>query len=203
MNLKRKCYEGTHYLSCRQFSGSTFGSLVSKWKNYFNYCTALNYSLWGMWWQVCRAITLPLPLASLSLLMKKPLHTTQSERDRERAGFCSLTLKFVAMWFSTEEKEETLGHPRSSASACPKIWRLKSEKTKIYSQQLKINWICVLLLDLLTACRPINSPSVLLQWFATGSKAQTRLALADIPSTNISGCHVWKYIAIIAAKKNT
>ena len=92
MNLKRKRHKGTHYLSCRQFSGLTFGSLVSKWKNYFNYCTALNYSLWRKWWQVCRAITLPLPLASLSVLMKKPLHTTQSERDRERGG--------IVHWFS-------------------------------------------------------------------------------------------------------
>lgn len=120
MNLKRKCYEGTHYLSCRQFSGSTFGSPVSKWKNYFNYCTALNYSLWGMWWQVCRAITLPLPLASLSVLMKKPLHTTQWERQKE-GGFCSLILKFVAMSViqceKNQKRKETLDHPRSRGAA--------------------------------------------------------------------------------------
>lgn len=99
MSPKRNCHEATHYLSCRQFSGSTFGRLVSKWKNYFNYCTALNYSLWKKWWQVCsRAITFPLPLASLSLLMKKPLHTTQSERDRERRVFVHQFSNLLQWW---------------------------------------------------------------------------------------------------------
>lgn len=87
INLKRKRHEGTHYLFCWQVSGSTFGRLVSKWNNYFNYCIALNYSLWRKWWQVCRAVTLTLPLGSLSVLMKKPLHTTQTERDREWGSF--------------------------------------------------------------------------------------------------------------------
>lgn len=52
---------------------------------------------------------------------------------------------------------------------------------------LKMYWADFLPLNLLTACHPINSPDV---------KAKAWLALAEIPSTNIRECHVWKYIYI-------
>ena len=129
--------------------------------------------------------------------------------ERQREGrFCSLILKFVATTVNRYLKKKERAPPFKVNSnclgfKCPKIQRLKLEKSKKYSQQLKNNWMCFLLLNLLTACYSINSPSVLLQWFATGFGAQAQLALADIPSTSIRECHVWKYIAIIPAKKNT
>lgn len=166
MNPKRKRHEGTHYLSCRQFSGSTFGRLVSKWKNYFNYCRALNYSLWRKWWQVCGAPTPPLPLASLSVLMKKPL-PQHTDRDREeRRGVvadsqicCNDWEPFFFFFFfilTPIQGQLELQGSRLSQNLETETGR------KIFFQRLKINWTRFLLLNLLTACHPINSPSVLL-----------------------------------------
>lgn len=208
MNLKRKCHGGTHHLFCLQFSGSTFGRFVSKWKNYCNYCTALNYSWWRKWWQVCRAVTLTLPLGSLSLLMKKALHTTQGERDRGEVLLLIPIFLFVLGAFSfffvsffcfyidynsvicfKKKKRQKNYYSRSPGAAgdlaVPKSkWNPESET---YSQLLKkINWIYFLLLNLLTACHSINSSNVLLcHSLPRGPKLQPDSVLQIFPQQTL------------------
>lgn len=202
MNFKRKRHEGTHYLSRRQFSGSTFGSLVTKWKNYFNYCTALNYSLWRKWWQVCRAITVPLPLASLSVLMKKPLHTTRVRTTVRGGGALSPDSQICCNDCKSVKKLSFKVNRDCRFASLVDTWTLKSQYSKIFSQLLEVNWMRFLLLNLLTACHLINRPSVLLcSGLPHGSKLKANLFLQIFPQQTLGNDMCWNILLSYLLRK--
>lgn len=134
------------------------------------------------------------PASGFSVSFNEETSPHYTRRERQWVGrFCSPILKFVALTgncfgfflFFLFEKLLLKVNRSLRGFNCPTnpktgIWRVK------YTQQLKINLICFLLLNLLTACHPINSPNVLLcDGLPQGSKLKPDLLLQIFPQQTL------------------
>lgn len=139
------------------------------------------------------------PASGFSVSFNEETSPNYTEWERQRVGkFCSLIFIFYYSYFcidcesviclktNTKRKENDYSRSRGAAGALAVPKSKWNPESKIYSQQLKINWIYFLLLNLLTACHSINSCNVLLcDGLPQGLKLKPGLLLQIFPQQTL------------------